>query len=292
MSKASALRRILHPLTPDEFSERYFQQRALRIRGRPDKFAFLFRQDDFARNLDRATHIRAVFPQLRQAAIGPLDVAHMYEAGATICVTGIDKAHPKLARFAERVRSELNYSGHVSFRAYLSPPGSGFDLHFDARVATTLQIAGTKRWWFSDEPAVPFPTHNSGQEPSGRRPYQWPRLETLRSVVMRPGDLLCLPAGAWHCAKGTSMSLALNMAFDHHGAGAFDSITRMLHERLGDDPAWREPLPAVPANGRRLPEPVLATLRSRIDALQAELSALRDDEAQLARAWRALVRRA
>jgi ribosomal protein L16 Arg81 hydroxylase len=293
MPTANALQRILHPLSVEQFVERYFQRRSFKLSGARRKFDFLLSQDEFLQGLARATRIRAVFPRLRQATISPADVEHMYEAGATICVTGMEQAHPKLHAVAEQVRTVLNYAGTVSFRAYLSPPGSGFDLHFDARVATTLQIVGTKRWWYSDEPAVPFPTHNSGREPKGQRQYERPRIETLKSVVMHPGDLLCLPAGAWHCAKGEGekFSLALNMAFEHNGAGAFDSIARMLHARLGDDPAWREPLPAVPANGRRLPAPVLETLRSRIDALQAELSALRDNDAELARAWRALVRR-
>src|SRR5215207_4430233 len=152
MPKTRALERILNPFTLDEFVGKYFQRRALLVPGRRDKFAFLFSQDDFARNLDQVTHIRAVFPQLRQAAVAPADIEHMYEAGATICVTGMEKAHAKLAKFAERVRSELNYAGNVSFRAYLSPPGSGFDLHFDARIATTLQISGKKRWWYSAKP--------------------------------------------------------------------------------------------------------------------------------------------
>ncbi len=291
MPKASAVERLLHPLKLDQFLGEYFQRRALLIPGRRGKFDFLFAEADFARNLGQATQIRAVFPGLRQARVAPVDIPHMYEAGATICITGMERAHPKLARFAERVRSELNYTGHISFRAYLSPPGSGFDLHFDARITTTLQISGTKRWWYSDVPAVPFPTHNSGREAPGQGEYSWPRRGRLRSVELSPGDLLCLPAGAWHEAKGTDMSLALNMAFDHNGAGAFDSIVEMVRTRLAEDPMWREPLPPIPVNGRGITTPALDALRTRIDLLAAQLVALRDDDVELARAWRSLVRR-
>ena len=288
---ASALQRILHPLSVDDFVNGYFQRRPLKLSGPANKFDWLFREGDFPVNLDQVKHIRAVFPKNRQARIHPIDIEHMFEAGATICVTGMERAHPKLREAAELIRSELNYAGSVSFRAYLSPPESGFDLHFDARVATTLQIAGTKRWWFSNEPAVPFPAHNSGREPPGARKYKAPALKTLRTVLLRPGDVLCLPAGVWHCAEGKTTSLALNMAFDHSNGGVFDSIVNMLQNRLIEDPEWREPLPVAPhESGRRLPESVASVLRERIDLLCAELSAMRNDDAQLSRAWRLVVR--
>jgi ribosomal protein L16 Arg81 hydroxylase len=291
MPAATALQRILEPLSVDEFAGKYFQRRPLKLSGKSNKFDFLFREADFLLNLDRVKHIRAVFPKNRQARIQPPEIPDMLEAGATICVTGMELAHPKLRKAAERIRSELNYAGNVTFRAYLSPPGSGFDLHFDARIATTLQIGGTKRWWFSDEPAVPFPAHNSGRGPAGARRYKAPPLRTLRSTVLRPGDVLCLPAGVWHSAKGNTTSLALNMAFDHNGGGVFDSIVTILQHRLGNDPAWREPLPVTPGgHTRRMPGTVAAMLKRRIGALRAALAALEEDERELARAWRSTLR--
>lgn len=291
MARASALQRILHPMTIDEFAADYFQRRPLRIRGKPGKFDFLFRESDFELRLGRAKQIKAVFGELRQATIDARDIRHMLDAGATICVNGIERAHPKLLDVTRQVRAELGYAGTVSFRAYLSPPTRGFDLHFDARVATTLQIAGTKRWWYSDEPAVAFPLNNSGRIANGSAgDHKVPRLGALRSVLLRPGDVLCLPAGVWHCAKGTTKSLALNMAFDHYRAGAFDSIVNALEKRLMREAAWREPLPvAVRHKGKRAPPAVASAMRERIDALTRELAAMRDDEAALSRAWQRML---
>ena len=291
MPMTSTLQRILEPLGVDDFVERYFQRRPLRIKGGPGKFDFLFRQSDFPLRLHRVEDIKAVFAQNRQQHIQPADIKRMLHAGATVCVNGLERAHPQLRSAARRIRSELNYAGQVTFRAYLSPPGHGFDMHFDARVATTLQIAGAKRWWFSSEPAVPFPVENSRRGARGPAQCKPPKLATLRSVLLRPGDVLCLPAGVWHCAKAKTASLALNMAFDHYRAGVFDSIVNVLERRLMQGAEWREPLPAVlRQNGKRLPDPVASVLRERIDALQLELSRLRDDEAALARAWRSAVR--
>jgi ribosomal protein L16 Arg81 hydroxylase len=287
MARSTPLERLLAPLSVDEFVGEYFQRTPLRIRGKPGKFDFLFRAEEFQLGLDRVSEIRAVFPRQWQAQIRAADLKQMMHAGATVCVTGLDDAHPRLSRAARLIRSQLNYPGEVSFRAYLSPPGRGFDLHFDARVATTLQIAGTKRWWFSTKPAVAFPLYNSGREPPGfKAEYKVPKVSTLRSVLLRPGDLLCLPAGVWHRAKAGTMSLALNMAFDHCGAGVLDSITSMLQQSLVSSAKWREPLPVTPnASRQKIPRPVKAILSARIDALRDELSKIREDETALRKLW-------
>jgi hypothetical protein len=120
--------------------------------------------------------------------------------------------------------------------------------------------------------------------------YKVPQLKALRSVLLRPGDLLCLPAGVWHAAKAETTSLALNMAFDHCGAAVLDSIMGMLRDRLMSHAVWREPLPAViDASGRTLPRAIKSVLTGRIADLERELAQLRGDEAALRSAWRAAV---
>ena len=285
------LERILAPITVAAFAERYFEKRPLRVPGRVGKFKFLFGPAEFNIGLDRATDIRAVFREGWQAHISPADIEEMIQAGATICIGGMEKAHPKLEHAASQIKRRLNYCGSVDFRAYLSSPGHGFDIHFDARVVTTLQIEGTKRWWYSAEPAVSFPSSNSGRPPSALSGEQRPpRLSALRSILLRPGDLLCLPAGTWHRARARTKSLALNLAFDHSGAGVLDAIMTATRRRLEKEAAWRQPLPvSTGKDSKRLPDPVARTLRARIDDLQAELSRLRASEAALRRAWRMLV---
>ncbi|HEX8559848.1 MAG TPA: cupin domain-containing protein [Pyrinomonadaceae bacterium] len=284
---AGAIARILEPLGVDEFLSSYFERRPLVVRGTPEKFAHVFTPDQFKFGLDRVTEIRAVFPGLWQATIHPGDIKEMVNAGASICVTGLEEAHPRLLKLAEAIKKELGYAGTVSFRAYFSPPNAGFDLHYDARVATTLQIAGSKRWWFSDEPAAAFPERNSPRQLKIlKREHNAPEPERMRSVLLRPGDLLCLPAGAWHRARAKNASLSLNLAFDHHGAGVFDVIVNALGRKLRSDPAWRAPLPTTPGAGDgTLPPAVAAILRERVDAMRSALLEMRDSDAALARAW-------
>lgn len=271
----------------EEFLSSYFERRPLIVRGTQGKFKHLFEPDDFKFGLERVAEIRAVFSGLWQAQIHPADIKEMIKAGASVCVTGIENAHPKLLKVAESIKTELSYGGTVSFRAYLSPPDAGFDLHFDARVATTLQIMGSKRWWFSKAPATEFPNKNSPRQIEVlRSKYALPELSQLRSVLLRPGDLLCLPAGTWHRARAQSMSLSLNLAFDHSGAGVFDVIVAALQEKFGNDPAWRAPLPALIRGGRDgFPEVVATILRERVDLMQRALGEMRDSEAALKLAW-------
>ena len=289
--KTATIARILHPLPVGEFLSSYFERRPLLIRGPREKFRHVFVAEDFKLGLDRVTEVRAVFPGLWQATIHPADIKEMINAGASICVTGLERAHPKLLKIATSIKSELNYAGAVNFRGYLSPPGAGFDLHFDARVATTLQIAGSKRWWFSQTPTEQFPESNSPRDRKRlKREYSIPKLRQLTSVLLRPGDLLCLPAGTWHCARAQTMSLALNLAFDHGGAGVLDVLVEALYEKLQSDPLWRAPLPPVTNVQRNtLPPSVAAILQERAEMLQRALAEVRGDEAALKRAWSNLV---
>lgn len=286
-AKLSAIARILRPVKVEEFLSSYFERHPLIIRGTQEKFKYLFKPDDFKFGLERVSEIRAVFPGLWQAQIHPADIKEMVKAGASICVTGIENAHPKLLQVANSIKTELSYGGTISFRAYLSPPGAGFDLHFDARVATTLQIMGSKRWWFSKAPATEFPDKNSPRQIEVlKSKYALPELDQLRSVLLRPGDLLCLPAGTWHRARAQSLSLSLNLAFDHNGAGVFDVIVAALQEKFQNDPAWRAPLPALIRDSHDdFPVAVAAILRERVDLLQQALCEMRNSEAALKRAW-------
>ncbi len=232
----NTLSKILAPVSNTEFFDTYFQREPLLIPGSEDKFNFLFRTEDFKCNLDKTDHIRAVFPLLRQAHISISDMPDMLRAGASICVTGMEKAHPQLAYAVTDISTTLNYSGKVSFRAYLSPQGRGFDIHFDARVASTLQIGGRKRWWYKVDPATRYPKNNSPHteylEENGYKP---PLKTEMESVVLSPGDFLCLPAGAWHCAEAEEDSLSLNLAFDHKNASYGDCLLVYLKNSFDDN---------------------------------------------------------
>jgi ribosomal protein L16 Arg81 hydroxylase len=275
VSVHQTLAAILRPFSVEEFLDHYFGQRPLLVRGTPRKFDLLMKPTDFIYKLDRVSEIRCVFDGLKQATIGPGDVREMFEAGATICVTGIDRAHPSLRLATRRIQRELGYAGRIDFRAYLSPPGSGFDVHYDARVATSLQLDGTKTWWYSDQPHTPFPLENSSRAdmPAIRRAVAKVR---FHKVTLRPGDLLCLPPGVWHKARaGSGGSFALNMAFNHAGATVLDVVLGHIHDLLHTTVGCREPFFSAQRNGPH------AQLRSNLEpclaAIMRELTSVPSD---------------
>jgi ribosomal protein L16 Arg81 hydroxylase len=239
--KAHTLAALLDPLHVDAFLARYFGRRPLHVPGAPGKFDALLKPERFIHGLDRVAEIRCVFEGLRQATIGPLDIREMFEAGATICVTGMEQAHPALQRAARRIEQEIGFAGRVDFRAYLSPPGTGFGFHYDARTATSLQLQGTKTWWYSTLPETEFPTHNSNRGDTAATLRAVAR-HTLRRVTLKPGHLLCLPPGVWHRAEaGSGGSLALNLAFNHVGGTVGDVLAQYLREALGPVAAAQRP---------------------------------------------------
>src|SRR5208282_3237135 len=91
----------------------------------------------------------------------------LFNAGATLCVTQMETRVPRLAPFLAAIKRQLGYPGKVSFNAYLSPPEAGFNWHFDGRIASTLQIEGSKRWRFSNRTAVPWPHSNGALRADG-----------------------------------------------------------------------------------------------------------------------------
>ena len=162
--KRDALARFLAPMTPEEFVASYWLQRSVHIPGTVEKVGDLFSVDAFhaavqaaARRPDAA---RAGFDVRAGAmrAINPSAIEKELAAGQTICVSAIDLGNTGLAELAGALKRELGFPGRVGVHAYLSPRGSGFSfMHFDARVATTLQISGHKKWKYAPQASLPWP---------------------------------------------------------------------------------------------------------------------------------------
>jgi ribosomal protein L16 Arg81 hydroxylase len=272
------LRALLSPLPPADFVRDYWARRPLFVKGFSDKYKGFFDAEAFAAALSGSSPVppdflRASFdtkvPEpgsqpTRIQSPGPLFHAHpdqasaLFDGGATLCVTQVELRAPRLAAFVGAIKSQLGYPGRVSFSAYLSPPGSGFHWHFDMRVASSLQIEGTKRWRFSNRVAVDWPRDNGVLRADGSGSYKdggtglepWERLapfdeKDTTEVLLEPGDLLVLPAGTWHDACGvTGASLALNLSFTPVSYGVL--LKELLDSMLGSDPAWRGPAPLPP----------------------------------------------
>ncbi len=313
---------LLSPLSPQTFVNEHWGRKPLFVKGYAEKFKGFFDSPTFFRAAAQGApggHLRASFdkktPQKPQSAGGeavdttqnfpiqPEQMGPLYEAGATLCVTEIDSRVPRLAYFAAAIKRQLGHPGLVAFNAYLSAPGAGLNWHFDGRIASTLQIEGSKRWRFSKRVALEWPRGNGLHMSDGSARYDsnvpraaWERLAPLdkgaiAEVVLEPGDLLILPAGTWHDASGgTAGSLALNLAFNPIPYSFI--IAELLDALLASDPGWRCARPLLPRLGG-LPGEVdpraLEAIGKQLEGAAAALRSVAADSSALVTLWSSLV---
>jgi ribosomal protein L16 Arg81 hydroxylase len=296
---------LVAPHEPEAVLKDFWGKKPLLIRGHPDKFRALFSLERLKTCLrvvgdppPRPLSIRASFDRgANHVQARPMEAMYLYSAGATLCIQNIGLIDACLANTAEAIRRELNFIGPADFRAYLSPPGQGFDTHFDARIATTLQIEGRKRWRFSNEVAIEWPHFQinsaGGTFRSGRPLQNWEKFRvptdcSFEEAILEPGDLLCLPAGTWHSAEAIDCSLGLNLAFGIPG-GLWGVLAPVLTSLLVMNPKWREPPPPTLAPNNSgitaLPECIESFLRERLNDLIDLLRSLNDDPEALYQAW-------
>jgi hypothetical protein len=318
------LRALLGPIAPETFVREYWAKQPLFVKGYPEKYAGLFDAEAFSRALAMpgpapVDFLRASFDRKTEAGTSALagapgemrsrafratpdQAVPLFDAGATLCVSQMETRVPALAPFAAAIKRQLGYPGKVSFNAYLSPPGSGYNWHFDSRIASTLQIEGTKVWRFSHRPAIAWPRANGSLRGDGTAVYadpgvvaqDWEKLDAFdpadtTDVLLEPGDLLVLPAGVWHEAcGGTGGSLALNLSFT---PVSYTVLVRMLLDTLLTPGAgWRGPAPVLPDPTTGEADPAaIAAIGAELARAADALRSLSGDSAAVVALWAALV---
>lgn len=300
----SELQALLSPITPEEFLRSYFSRAAVFIEGGPDKFGDIFSWAKLDKALERGQHIQdkrynihASFARGEAAGSSKqmVEATHsqvesLFKSGATICITNIHMADPDLARWAQRLRAQLNFSGTVGVNCYLSPDGAGLSTHYDKRVVTNIQIAGKKRWRYSTQAAKPWPDHNAIYQDGkgladGADPGRLPPEMEFREVEMKPGDVLSLPAGAWHSAQAAGeSSLAINVYFQPRNF--LEQLTPLLQAFAASSGEWRAGMPATVEEAHGELPPVVSTyLRERLDEFQKLALQLLENPGTMIEPW-------
>jgi hypothetical protein len=167
------------------------------------------------------------------------------------------------------VRRSLAVPVELDVAAFLSPEGSGYGLHFDTTSMFVLQLSGTKRWHYAPTPAVARPLSNLIPDAAARaaRVHGYDESSLLVQELC-PGDVLYLPAGAWHHVKATSESLHVCLTL--RPVNALDLARDLLLDDLLSDLRGRS-LPERPG-----PHPTDPSGRARTEAwFAARLDALR-----------------
>jgi ribosomal protein L16 Arg81 hydroxylase len=151
-------------------------------------------------------------------------------------------------------RSGIATAAPPHVNCYYSPDTRGYGLHFDTHPVWILQVAGSKHWTVSHEPAVVNPPFNV-IFPPGRDRIKLPWITLDRPDVTDPaqfmdvqldaGDVLYLPAGCWHAARAEGSSLALTVAMGRIGTlDLFNVIVgNTAQQRLRELTSRLPPLP-------------------------------------------------
>lgn len=280
------LQRLLNPISCEEFVSTYFSRKSVFVEGPQDKFADIFSWEKLTKALERGQHIRDKRYNImasyargeesgsskRMIEATSAQVESLFKSGATICITNIHMADPALARWAQTLRAQLNFAGTVGVNCYLSPDGAGLSTHYDQRVVTNVQIAGRKRWRYSTEAAKPWPDHNAVYqeghvEPVGVDVGRLPPDMEFGEVEMKPGDLLCLPAGAWHSAKAVGESLAINVYFQPRNF--LDQLIPILQGLAASNSNWRAGTPvSLDSLQGEMPQAVADYIKERVEEFQ------------------------
>lgn len=289
---------LVAPLPLADFIKRHWERRALYAAGDRARFAEVFDRERLLRaaHHPRGPHaldprrLKAGFRDARgehaELAIDAPQVEALLAAGMTVQAEWLHETDPGLAALVAGVRRSLAVPVELDVAAFLSPVGSGYGLHFDTTSMFVLQLEGTKRWHYAPTPAVARPLTNLIPDAAARAAHIHGLDESaLLTQELSPGDVLYLPAGAWHRAEATHPSLHVCLTL--RPVHLLDLARDLLLDDLLDDPRGRA-LPERPgphptdANGRGRTEAYFA---ARLDALRRAVERL--TPAALADAWAA-----
>jgi bifunctional lysine-specific demethylase and histidyl-hydroxylase NO66 len=177
-----------------------------------------------------------------------VDVQAVHEAvagGATLVLQGLHRSWAPVTQLCRDLELTLTHPAQAN--AYLTPPvAQGLDLHADPHDVFAVQTHGTKRW-------VVHP-------PGTDEPWD---------LVLRPGDVLYLPAGTRHAAQTTEQP-SLHLTVGVRTVRWRDLVRRAV-DGLLDDPTFAASLPAGWADA---PATLSSTLEARLADLQGALASL------------------
>jgi ribosomal protein L16 Arg81 hydroxylase len=285
----SAFSLFLNGVDPEWFFAEHWERRSLHIPGRDrGRFAHLISAESlFDLEVKRCQHLKASTRDRDgwnvEVRIQPEQAAKMFRAGMTICASVLDDSGP-IGEVIRAYRSGVTTAAPPHVNCYYSPDTRGYGLHFDTHPVWILQVAGSKHWTVGREPAVVNPPFNV-IFPPGRDRIKLPWIaidrpevgdrDRFMEVLLEPGDVLYMPAGAWHAARAEGSSLALTVALGRIGTfELFDFIMlQNVRQRLRE---VTRRLPAVPKRELAAGEAVHADLRARAAADLSALKALVD----------------
>ncbi|MEO6917842.1 MAG: cupin domain-containing protein [Collimonas sp.] len=215
---------LIHPLALDTFMTRYWQKKPYIGHGSPQRFAEIAAIPELA-------SIDALLEAWRgdADAWAPRDTKHplinatakqlpaFYESGYTLYLSKVEDHVPALEPIARKLERDLGLREEdVYFEAFISQ-GTGSGFHFDPNVTINIQLIGSKQWCVAENKHLVNPhvgwssgtTVNEHMQRYARQPFPTRMPPGCKRFEARPGTLVYLHPGYWHCTLNHEPSLSL-----------------------------------------------------------------------------------
>jgi hypothetical protein len=284
------LEQLFYPVSPQDFFARYWEKKPLLIRGTAEKYEPLAFSTQalykIGRNPAESQVCKAWVDMQREIAVDPRSIRRHYNAGRSICMSDIQLRHAPLRAIVAALKSVLGLAHEIGFACYISPTQQGIPLHCDRHDVFILQIEGEKEWRYARTSSVEFPL--AATQPAnpatidhfvalhGRHTTRIPKQRELLRAVLRPGDLLYLPAGAFHATFAQKHSLSLTLGCTPRPMWSI--IGKTIERAFRDQREWRRNPPAIRAAEAGSARAVEQLLRGRIRDLSRWLAGVDIDE--------------
>ena len=289
-SEAPRMAAPFDPMSVGQFTREFFNQKTLFVAGNTGKFDALLNVDALLAAVKAGAYetVKGGFHSLEgthgEVRLRGEDLDSALAAGLTVAVHNVHRIHPAVSNLLRAFRTELQISDNLIATVFISPPGSGFGLHYDSASVWSLQLRGAKLWKVADQPADEFPKNHHiptrVELDSGRLAY---RPDELRERLIRTGDLLYVAPGTWHDVRSDGVSVHLSIG--HYYRPMIRLLDEVLEGKLSQSPHWgRGPTRPQGDTAESRREAILHELDSRLGEAKTALGELTVDE--LYDAWR------
>ncbi|MEQ3696290.1 MAG: cupin domain-containing protein [Pseudomonadales bacterium] len=163
-------------------------------------------------------------------------VVRHFQQGATLILTQLQLADPKLAELCRAL--EYEFSAHVQTNIYFTPPGyQGFRTHFDDHDVFVIQVSGQKDWTLYERPVNnPYrgERFQSSKHPAG---------EVADKFTLTAGECLYVPRGLMHDAVASGSEPSLHITVGVIVKSWADLMLEAMSEVALQEPSFRRSLP-------------------------------------------------
>ncbi|HEX4826382.1 MAG TPA: cupin domain-containing protein [Candidatus Polarisedimenticolaceae bacterium] len=233
------LGRLVWPISPTTFLQRYWQKRVFQSHASALRVRAITREIGGTDIRNIAAQCGAVLAILGRHVLSSISIGQalvlLEHAEATLQM----RFAGPLADSANRLGKQLKVVGRAVIPGVYVSNHGGVPPHWDQNDNFTIQLQGVKEWKVSDENVVAGALKEGYEELQGGFMPERPMPPTeWKHVQLVPGSVLYVPRGYWHSTTTIAPSISLNLLVKPNPWA--DVITEDLRRHLMRFPEWRK----------------------------------------------------